>query len=395
MTVAFFASAFYPHVGGVEELCRQLAHQFRARGIGVIVITNRWPRALPSVEIFEGIPVYSLALRVDIGGWKSRLTAGLTGGLVRRQVARILRRHRVELLHVHCVSLNAVYALAASRTLGLPLVVTVHGELTMDANRTFQRDRWAQDTLHECLRVAACVTAPSEQTLGEVEAWEGRSLREKALVIPNGIALDDPPVPKPWEHSRPYVLAIGRHVMQKGFDVLLRALAELRASGDPGFDLLLAGDGPENTRLRALAAEQRLDGCVHFVGQVDRARALALFAGCLFFVLPSRHEAFGLVNLEAMAAGKAVVATRVGGVPEVVADGESGCLVPPEDVSALAGALARVANDADLRARLGAAGRRRVELFAWPTVVKSYLAVYERVVGHPIRPDESLRTEVA
>ena len=387
MTIAFFASAFYPHVGGVEELCRQLAHQFRARGIGVIVVTNRWPRSLPSEEIFEGIPVYSLALRVDIGGWKSRLTALLTGWLVRRQVARILRRHRVELLHVHCVSLNAVYALAASRSLGLPLVVTVHGELTMDANRTFQRDRWAQDTLRECLRVAACVTAPSEQTLGEVEAWEGRALRDKALVIPNGIALDGPPVPTPWPHPRPYVLAIGRHVAQKGFDVLLRALAELQAAGDPGFDLLLAGNGPENGSLRALAAELRLDGRVHFLGQVDRARAAALFAGCLFFTLPSRHEPFGLVNLEAMAAGKAVVATRVGGVPEVVADGENGCLIPPEDVSALAEALARVAGDVELRARLGAAGRRRAELFAWPTVVQSYLAVYERALGRPVRTE--------
>ncbi|MBE7157877.1 MAG: glycosyltransferase, partial [Rhodospirillales bacterium] len=158
-TVAFFASAFHPHVGGVEECCRQLAHQYRARGVEVIVLTNRWPRSLPDKEIFEGIPVYSLAMRVAGPSFKSKVTARATGHLIRRRVAAILRRHRATVLHVHCVSLNAVYAMAAQRALKLPLVVTLHGELTMDSGGLFQRERWAQQTLRDSLRKADRVTA--------------------------------------------------------------------------------------------------------------------------------------------------------------------------------------------------------------------------------------------
>lgn len=379
MTIAFFASAFYPHVGGVEELCRQLAHQLRSRGHTVIVITNRWPRSLPAFEMFEGIPVYSLALRANVGSFKSWLSQFVTGGTIRRRVYSILRKHRAEIIHIHCVSLNAIYALAARRELGLPMIVTSHGELSMDARGVFQHERWAQDVLRESLIEADYITAPSEQTLGELESWFGQSLRQKGEVIPNGISLDVPEVAREI-HSRPYLLAIGRHVPQKGFDLLLRAIAELENRGMAFFDLLLAGDGPERARLRALSEELGLRERVQFLGRVTHDRALALFGGCLLFILPSRHEPFGLVNLEAMAAGKAVVASSVGGVPEIVVDGVTGLLVPAENVLALAGAIEDLVTDTPRCQHMGAAGRQRVEgHFGWPAVVNRYLDVYKRV----------------
>jgi len=102
-----------------------------------------------------------------------------------------------------------------------------------------------------------------------------------------------------------------------------------------------------------------------------------LFDGCELFVLPSRHEPFGIVNMEAMASGKAIVATSVGGVPEIVRDGENGMLVPPDDPQALADAINRLLDDDPLRRRLGQAGRARAWNFAWSTITDQYLAVYE------------------
>ncbi len=379
-TVAFFASAFHPHVGGVEECCRQLAHQYRARGVKVIVLTNRWPRSLPDREVFEGIPVYSLAMRVAGPSLKSKVTACATAHLMHRRVAAILRQHHASVIHVHCVSLNAVYAMEARRTLGLPLVVTLHGELTMDAGGVFDRERWAQQALRNSLQEADYVTACSEQTLAEAEEWFGSSLRAKGEVIHNGIALDTAPRAF-YPHPRPYVLAIGRHVSQKGFDVLLRAFAEMCHVVVPEFDLVLAGDGPEHVALRALAADLNIAERVHFAGRVDHDEALRLFAGCLFFVLPSRIEPFGLVNLEAMAAGRAVVASRVGGVPEIVLHGQTGFLVPPDDVGALARTMSLVATRPSLRQYLGEGGLERVKSFAWPAAVNRYFKVYERVLA--------------
>ena len=240
----------------------------------------------------------------------------------------------------------------------------------------FQREAWAQRVLRESLREADAITACSEQTLTEAEEWFGESLRAKGQVVHNGVAAHEA-MAVPYSHPNPYILAIGRHVPQKGFDVLLRALAVLTGANLPKFDLILAGDGPEHPALRALAAELGVAERVHFPGRVEHDEALRLFAGSLFFVLPSRKEPFGLVNLEAMMTGKAVIASRVGGVPEIVNDKQNGLLVPPEDPAALARAIAQLMTNVPLRRKLGLAGRERAKCFTWARAVDRYFSVYQ------------------
>jgi len=291
-------------------------------------------------------------------------------------------------LHVQCVSCNAAYALVAKERMELPLVVTLQGELTMDAAQLFQRAAWAQRAMRQSLEEADAITACSRQTLEEAQAWFGRPFGERGRVIYNGIAPDDS-VAEPFGHPRPYVLAIGRHVPQKGFDVLLRAMANAVAAADFDHDLVLAGDGPEHERLRELAAQLGLGTRVTFTGRVDHAKAMRLFAGCSFFVLPSRREPFGIVNLEAMAAGKAVLAARVGGVPEIVSDGVNGVLVRPDDAETLAAAIRRLASDEALRQRLGEAGRNRAAGFRWPAIAEQYIEVYRKARPSHLTPGEA------
>lgn len=377
MNVAIFASAFYPHVGGVEELCRQLAHAYRRAGLGVIVLTNRWPTSLPAFEEYEGIPLYRLPLRIPEGSWRARVKYRLTHASVRRRLFGILRRHAVDLIHVQCVSVNGYYALLAHRDLGLPLVVTAQGERTMDAGRLYERSAYMNSVLRALLAEAQWVTACSEDTLGDIERYYCKPLGGRSSVVYNGIQLADFGGALPnGPHARPYVLGIGRLVPQKGFDVLIRAYAE---AGLTGNDLVIAGEGPERAALEAVAREAGVAERVRFFGRADRPAAMALFRHCDWFVLPSRLEPMGIVNLEAMAAGKAVVASRVGGVPELVIDEVTGLLVAPEDVEALSGALSRLASSRDLCERLGAAGRRRAEQFDWGTISKQYLDIYYRV----------------
>ncbi len=375
MKIAIFASAFYPHVGGVEELCRQLAHEYRARGDAVAIFTERWPRSLPEYEEHEGIPVHRLPFRVPSEGWKAKLKYLATHRSIRQRLLALLARFEPDVLHVQCVSNNAFYAMLAQETMGVPLVLTMQGELTMDAQRIFERSAWARETLRRGLRRADAITACSRQTLTEAESFFGEPFGEKGRVVYNGIAAGEADRAVPFQHPRPYVLAIGRHVPQKGFDVLLHAMSRIQNRKEP-CDLILAGDGTEHTALKALAVELGLEANVLFPGRVNHADAMSLFAGCKVFVLPSRHEPFGIVNLEAMAVGKPIVASRVGGVPEIVTDAENGLLVSPDDPDALAAAISKLLNDEVMQLALGNAGRRRAESFTWPEIAREYLEVY-------------------
>jgi glycogen synthase len=377
MNVAIIASAFHPSVGGVEELVRQLAMEQHRRGWPTFVATNRWPRNLPALEQIDGLTVRRYAFRIGGGNLRRNLAAAALGPATLRQFCRDLQSSRTELLHLQCVSCTAPYVLKAARRLGLPLVATLQGELTMDADQVFVRKAADRQLYRDVLASADAITACSAQTLHEAETFFGSSLAHKSRVIYNGVRLDEFSKPIPYSWPKPYVLAIGRHVTQKGFDVLLRAWALARPRGH---DLLIAGDGPENASLRAEAAKLRIGEIVHFVGKVDHATAVSLFAGCSLFVLPSRHEPMGIVNLEAMAAGKAVVATGVGGVPELVAHEQTGLLVPPDDHKAMGWAIQSLMQDVDLRARLGDSGRRRAELFSWPVLANQYEQVYQQVL---------------
>ena len=171
------------------------------------------------------------------------------------------------------------------------------------------------------------------------------------------------------------LLVMAALVRRKGIDVLLDALARL--SCPPA--LLVAGEGEERPALEARASALGLAG-VRFLGQ--RADKGDLLAACDVLVLPSRQEGLGVAALEAMAAGRAVVASDVGGLGQAVVEGVTGLLVPPGDAAALAEAVARLARDPALRASLGAAGPARVEQgFRAECMVASYEALYREVLA--------------
>lgn len=173
------------------------------------------------------------------------------------------------------------------------------------------------------------------------------------------------------------VLAMAKLMHRKGLDLLIPAFARLQARGAV---LVLAGSGPEEAALRALAAQ---------IGVIDRVRFLGhredpgdLLAACDVFVLPSRAEGLGVAALEALAAQRPVLVTKVGGLAEVVIDGQCGVVVPPEDVPALAAALQRLHDDPALRQRLAAAGPARVDQgFRDVHMCNSYERIYRELMA--------------
>jgi glycosyltransferase involved in cell wall biosynthesis len=179
------------------------------------------------------------------------------------------------------------------------------------------------------------------------------------------------PPPAPTE---PRLAIVGRLIPIKGHDTLLAALARVREEV-PDVSLEIAGDGQLEPELRATVERRGLPSAVRFLGRV--APPAPVFERAAVVVVPSRGEGFGMVALEAMERGRAVVASDVGGLPEIVADGRSGLLVPPGDVEALARAIVELAGDPVRAAELGAAGRvRALQEFSQERCTERIAALY-------------------
>lgn len=389
-SVALFPSSFAPHLGGVEELSKRLVLHLRARGSDAVVVTNRFPRTLPAREHIESIPVYRERFRFPepkpkhLAGWVVGTRA------TRRGVRDVLARHHSDVVHVQCVSSNGYYAHRAALRADLPLVVSLQGELTMDANQIYQHSATMRRTWRRLLAAADVVTGCSQQVVDEAIAAYGDGLADKARVVRNGTDVVRVRAAEPERRDRPYVLGIGRFVPQKGFDVLIDAFGRV-AAAHPDVDLVLAGEGPERSALESRAVNSSAGKRIHFLGGVPADRAFSLFRGASGFVLSSRHEPQGIVVIEAMAAGAPVVATRVGGVPETVRDGVNGLLVEGDDVDSMAKGLDELlGNPEAARARAAQAGRD-VESYDWSRITDEYLRCYEDASARHGRQDSSAR----
>jgi len=201
-------------------------------------------------------------------------------------------------------------------------------------------------------------------------------------ILPNAL---DPywELPATSDGDEGHLLAVTRlsaSERYKGIDVILDALAILPEARRPR--TFIVGDGDDRERLTARGRELGLAPAVTFLGRVSDEDLARLYAKARAFVLPSTGEGFGLVFLEAMAHARPVIAARAGGAPEVVLDGETGLLVPPEDPASLAAAIERLADDAELRAGLGRAGRARLEaMFLFPRYAQDIAAALAKLVA--------------
>jgi len=293
-----------------------------------------------------------------------RLPGGGQGALVRE-----VRRLRPDVVHTHLVHAD-VYGAVAAALAGARVVSTKHNDdpFRIGPYRFVERAITLRTE-----RVIAITEALARFTVERV----GLPAR-KVTVIHYG--LDEPPAA--WGENRDLgipagaavVVAVARLVAQKGLDIALRALAVVRRE-HPDALLVVLGEGPERATLERLADELGLAGAVLLPGRVPDVAAVLRRADVL--VHPARWEGFGLALLEAMLCAKPVVASRVSSLPEIVADGETGLLVPPDDPAALAAALARVLGDRELASRLGVAGLARARSeFSVERMARRTAAVY-------------------
>ncbi len=309
--------------------------------------------------------------------YQMRRRNALDFGVV-EELARTIRRREVDVVHTHSWG-TVLEGWAAARIGGAAHVVHgEHGTLEMRAtNIAVQRWLWRRA---ERLLAVSCELADRMATGIGVP-------RHLIDVIPNGVDVDrfgwlsraDARATLSLPADAFVVVAIGRLVPVKNHALLLDAAREMKRVGVRA-QFLVAGDGPLRPELAARVAAENLQGMVHLLGH--RRDTPTLLAAADVFALASRSEGMSNTILEAMAARRPVVATRVGGNPELVVDGLTGMLVSPDTGSALADALARLMNDRTLAGQMGRDGRVRVEThFSIGTMVARYTDMYESVTG--------------
>jgi glycosyltransferase involved in cell wall biosynthesis len=367
MRILTFTPYFPPSVGGLETLVSELVVDLARRGHTVEVLTSSEPQGLPPTDDWHGVPVYRFPLHSPIYRNEVRRLAEVRTAVAARKVA-----FAPDVVHVHLADAAVLYHVLTESAYPAPAVVTVHSAIAAEAQ--------PGTVLHRGLLDADIVTACSRSMLDQVVAAVPE-VAARGRVVLNGIdtaRIDASPLPE----GDPCVLLLGRFVPDKGLDVGVRAVAAL-VEEFPTLRVLLVGDGVERAALLALADELGIAARVEAPGALPPHAVADVFARATVVAVPSRYpEPFGLVAVEAGLAGRPVVASAAGGLPEVVDDGVTGLLVPQEDPAALAGALARVLRDRELATQLGAAGRARaLEQFAMSRHTDEFEALYRELAG--------------
>ena len=349
-------------ISGSEAHLLQLLPDLRERGweIRFLMLHEDEPGAWEFADELRGrgVPLDDIRLRADV----DPIAFG--------EVAAYLARMRPRILHTHLVHADVYGQLAGSMT-RVPLrLSTKHGF------NEFREGRWfgvADRSVGSLAHVHIAISRGLAQYLAETEGFEEQDFE----IVHYGISADgDAP---PYSGTAPRILCIGRLIPIKGHVVLLRALAQARARV-PDVTLDLAGRGPLEPALRSYVRELGLEEAVRFLGFVSPiTRAIEDSA---IVVVPSLGEGFGMVALEAMERGRPVIASAVGGLPEIVADGETGIVVPPADAEALADAMAALSGDLARAAAMGRAGRdRAVSEFTPVRCVERVEALYDRALA--------------
>ena len=391
MKVAQLTTRYPPGPGGVERHVAELAPRLAERGHRVDVYTSElyrefpWER-LPSAVPREETTGFGAVHRLRVWSLPGELHYTFFRGL-----DATLARDRPDVLHAHTYGTNQVaVARRHRRRFGTPFVLTAHFHPIWSIEGGWLRHRirgfYDRRIAGPIVREAAVVIVQTRE--------EERLLRSLDLPLPEVVVVPPgyrpspgpppgaPPFSEKFAVPGPYLLFVGRWASNKGLLDLVDAFAAVRREAPEAHLVLVGEDGGMRAAVEARSRSAGLAAYVHAVGHLDDERWItAAYREARLTVLPSEYEAFGLVLLESLAQGTPVVASRVGGIPEVVEDGRAGLLVRPKAPADLASAILTLWHDRPLARRLGDYGRSEVvPRFTWEALADRLDRLYRRLV---------------
>ena len=339
-----------PFRSGAEACSEEIARELQDR-YEIILLTSRLDRKLPKKEMFfSGVSVRRLGIGSSIDKWLYPFLAPLAALRLHPKIVHAVLESYAGLALIFCKYL-------------IPRAKRI---LTCQSTNT---DRYLKP-MHRAAHRVTCISTVLQK--------RAKRFGKNAVLIPNGLRLND--IPRAEKVSG-RVVFVGRLEPMKGVDVLLRAYAGLPPLVAERTSLRIVGEGSERQDLEKLAASLKLGSRVSFMGFIPTPQVYKEFAEAEIFVGLSRSEALGNVFLEAQAARCAIVATNVGGIPDIVKDRETGLLVPSDDIDAARDALETLLIDSGLRNRLAAAGKFHSEDFNWATIAERDAEGYEELMA--------------
>lgn len=386
MNILFVTPFYTPQTGGVATFIDDARRFLAQRGHGAYVLRAGEGRTVRQCLANSDDHVHEFYMRQP---WVPQAPLrGLIGFAVYFiptlwRLSRYLRERNIQLVALEYPLGFMLYFLLLRSWMGIKIVTGLHGDDVLSLHllpgveqrivtKLILRADWVLAHSASLLSQAERILPPLKQRPRSYLPYgiDCERLRNRAAQTVGAISI--PP--------GPYLLTVAKLYDRKGIDVLLRAIQRVKpALGRHSF--VIAGDGPEEERLKQMARDLDVADCVVFAGDVPSPQIPGLMKGCVCFVLPSRSEPFGIVLLEAMTFGKAILATRVGGIPEFVKDGHNGLLVVPEDADALAAHIQRLLSDPGEIERIGKNGMAVAENdYDYRASIKRYEVLFHQVI---------------
>jgi len=357
MKILHLTPNYLPAIGGVEITTHEINKRLVKDGFEIEVITQKEPNA-PEYEVKDGVSIHRISVFEPL---KLRYRIGR---VTPHMIPKIFQLE-FDILHAHSYGFFPTWASLFSTK---PVVISPHSDPLAKIYPLW--DLFRAIPIREADRIVA---------LSEMEKKHliKRGIKsEKIVIIRNGVTL--PPVKGKDIDIHPMILCMARmDIDHKGQDVMLKAMQKMHKKL-PDAKLIMVGDGKDFSFLKGMAENLGLEDCVKFTGFLDDAIKWDHLSSCDVLSIAPRIEPFGVVYLEAMACGKPIVTTNVGGIPEVV--GDCAVLVPPNDPGSLADALIKVLTDEGLAQTLSQKGLGRVQGFDWDNIVPKYKALYESIM---------------
>ncbi len=347
MKILYWTQHFYPYIGGVEVLTANVLPHLERRGYSCSVITSQGSLDLPQEDLYLSTPVYRLPFPKALESGNLQLLSELV-----ERVAALKRQLAPDLIHVFLSDPSFLVHLLTQQAHPSTLVVSIH-------NLGFDPSTGRHSLLRRLLRTADRVVGVSAFTLRQLHKLVPQCVEDSAVVYSSVVRPRTQP--SQLQVDPPVILCVGRMVRDKGFDLALRAVKTLH-SRFAGIRLRLIGDGPARAELQALTLDLGLQDHVSFPGWVPPEQMYSIIDQVSLVVVPSRgSETMSQVAVQAAFQERPVVASRIGGLPEVVLDGATGLLVNENDGDELASAVASLLSDPGRARKMGARGRRHAE----------------------------------